>query len=90
MALVDANYSFTYVNVGCQGRISDGGVFKNTDLWKNLVNKSLNLPQPKCLPGRDISIPYVIVADDHFFYLNCLHFDQHFRNDFQFQQNSVH
>lgn len=66
MALVDANYSFTYVNVGCQGRISDGGVFKNTDLWKSLVNKSLNLPQPKCLPGRDISIPYIIVADDAF------------------------
>lgn len=44
MALVDANYSFTYVNVGCQGRISDGGVLKNTDLWKGLINKSLNLP----------------------------------------------
>jgi len=66
MALVDANYSFTYVNVGCQGRISDGGVLKNTDLWKGLINKSLNLPQPISLPGRAISIPYVIVADGAF------------------------
>jgi len=32
MALVDADYSFIYINAGCQGRISDGGVFKNTDL----------------------------------------------------------
>jgi hypothetical protein len=27
MALVDANYNFIYAHVGCQGRISDGGVF---------------------------------------------------------------
>ena len=28
LALVDADYKFLYVNVGCQGRISNGGVFK--------------------------------------------------------------
>jgi len=33
MALVDANYNFIFVDVGCQGRISDGGVYRNTDLW---------------------------------------------------------
>ncbi|VVC25097.1 Harbinger transposase-derived nuclease domain [Cinara cedri] len=66
MALVGANYSFIYVNVGCQGRISDGCMFKNTDLWKSLVNKSLNLPQPINLPSKDIPIPYIIVADDAF------------------------
>jgi len=48
MALVDADYSLIYINAGCQGRISDGGVFKNTDLWKRLENKSLNLPKPIC------------------------------------------
>lgn len=31
-ALVDADYNFVYVDVGCQGRISDGGVFKHTQL----------------------------------------------------------
>lgn len=30
LALVDADYNFLYADVGCQGRISDGGVFRNT------------------------------------------------------------
>lgn len=28
-ALVDANYNFLFVNIGCQRRISDGDVFQN-------------------------------------------------------------
>jgi hypothetical protein len=31
-ALVNANYSFLFVDVGCQGRILDGGVFRNYEL----------------------------------------------------------
>jgi hypothetical protein len=36
-AVVDTNYNFTYVNVGCQGRILNGGVFSETkfkNVWK--------------------------------------------------------
>ena len=28
-ALVDADYNFLFIDIGCQGRISDGGVFKS-------------------------------------------------------------
>ena len=28
LAVADANYSVMYADVGCQGRISDGGIFK--------------------------------------------------------------
>nr|CAH7742405.1 unnamed protein product [Callosobruchus chinensis] len=53
MAIVDAKYNFVYVNIGCQGRISDGGVFKHTDFAKRLENGTLNLPCDEPLPGHD-------------------------------------
>lgn len=57
-ALVDADYKFLYANVGCQGRISDGGVFNNSALCRMLNNNSLNLPDNKPLPGRNVPVPY--------------------------------
>ena len=54
MAIVDANYCFIFVNVGCQGRISDGGVFRNTEFYRKLENNDLYLPQDEALPGRTI------------------------------------
>ncbi|XP_035432552.2 uncharacterized protein LOC118264220 [Spodoptera frugiperda] len=66
MALVDANYKFIYVDVGCNGRISDGGVFANCSLSNALSNGSLNIPPPMPLPGRAKYVPYVIIADDAF------------------------
>ena len=50
MAIVDADYKFIFADVGCQGRISDSGVFKNTAFWKALVQGSLNIPLSKPLP----------------------------------------
>ena len=63
MAIVDAKYCFIYVNVGCQGRISDGGVFRNTEFYRKLENNDLYLPQDEALPGRTIPVPYTLVAD---------------------------
>lgn len=66
MAIVDAHYKFLYVDVGCQGRISDGGVFKNTTFHKKMLAKGLGLPQDEPLEGRDLPVPYVLLADDAF------------------------
>lgn len=65
-AVVDANYNFTYINVGCQGRISDGGVFANTTIKQLLDEQKLNLPDEMNLPGRNKLVPYVFLADDAF------------------------
>lgn len=65
-AIVDAHYKFLYGDVGCQGRISDGGVIKYTSFYKKLMTNSLGLPDERPLPGRNILLPHVFVADDAF------------------------
>ncbi|CAH2013717.1 unnamed protein product [Acanthoscelides obtectus] len=66
MALADAEYKFQYINVGCFGRISDGGVFNACSLSNKLADNSLGIPTPRPLPGRTKPVPFVIVADDAF------------------------
>lgn len=66
LALVDANYRFIYIDVGCKGRISDGGVFTRCSLYHAIENNTLGIPPPARLPGTSIEAPYVIVADDAF------------------------
>ncbi|XP_046753220.1 protein ALP1-like [Diprion similis] len=39
MAVADADYNFIFVNIGAQGRISDGGVFKNS-----LIGRKMEVP----------------------------------------------
>lgn len=31
LAVIDADYKFIYIDVGCNGRVADGGVFKNSN-----------------------------------------------------------
>lgn len=59
LALVDAHYQFTYINVGVNGRINDGGVFNGTN-FANLLNDSENplpLPPDRPLPGINKPFP---------------------------------
>ncbi|XP_076235096.1 uncharacterized protein LOC143179668 [Calliopsis andreniformis] len=65
LGIADANYFFLYINVGCQGRIFDGGVWKNC-FSSALTNGKLNLPLESALPGRSEEVPYVFVANDAF------------------------
>ncbi|XP_051536726.1 uncharacterized protein LOC127430744 [Myxocyprinus asiaticus] len=65
MALVDSNYRFLYVDVGCNGRISDG-VFGGCSLQDALENRTSNIPAHAPLPESDLLAPYCIVADEAF------------------------
>jgi len=68
MALVDAKYRFIYVDIGRNGRMNDGSVFKESSFARALNSGLLNIPPPMPLPNylRNVSIPYMIVADDAF------------------------
>ena len=49
LAVVDANYCFTFVDVGDFGRQSDGGVFRRSSFGLALQENSLALPSPRTL-----------------------------------------
>ena len=66
-AVADADYNFLYVDVGCNGRVSDGGVFLNSKLYTMLEKNERNMPPPAPLPGRpQIDVPYFLIGDDAF------------------------
>lgn len=51
LAIVDANYRFIIAEVGCNGRLSDGGVWLRSEIYKlfNDPQNRLNIPTGFCL-----------------------------------------
>ena len=52
---VDADYEFRYIDLGCNIRISDGGVFRNFSLSKALEKNLLNFPQARVMADEQIT-----------------------------------
>lgn len=65
-AIVNARYEFLYVHTGTNGRVSDGGIWSATSIYKNLCSKTLNIPNPTTLPNSDDKVPYVFIGDEAF------------------------
>lgn len=66
LAVVDAKYRFVVVDCGAYGRNSDGGILSNSKFGQKLQNQTLRIPRNKCLPGTNIVLPHVFVADEAF------------------------
>ncbi|CAH1963709.1 unnamed protein product [Acanthoscelides obtectus] len=66
LALVDSQHKFIFADIGSQGRISDGGVFNNSLLWQKISNNEINFPSPCPLPGSNINVPYIFLANGAF------------------------
>ncbi|XP_063775895.1 uncharacterized protein LOC134911792 [Pseudophryne corroboree] len=63
MEVVNANYELIFIDVGKNGRASDGGSLKNTTFYERLTTKTLNLPSRE---QTKHSLNFVLVADEAF------------------------
>ena len=64
MAVVNACYQFSMLDIGDYGRLSDGSVFASSNLGIAINDDILNIPPPRMVWRREL--PYVFVGDDAF------------------------
>ncbi|XP_071629468.1 uncharacterized protein [Temnothorax longispinosus] len=67
LAMCNANYIFTFVDIGAYGRRSDGGIFKDSLLGQKLEGNKMNIPDSTPISDvRATPLPYCIVGDEAF------------------------
>lgn len=66
LAICDANYIFTFVDIGAYGRRSDGGIFRDSLLGQKFRKNEMNIPDPEPFYSEGDSMPYVLVGDEAF------------------------
>lgn len=67
LAICDANYCFTYIDIGSFGKDNDSNIFKNSSFYKLLIDDKLNIPPTKQIgPNPNDLFPFVFVADEAF------------------------
>lgn len=68
LAIVDADYCFTAIDVGSYGANTDSNILKNSILGKKLDGNTLNIPHAQTLPNDENGnpMPFVIVGDEAF------------------------
>ncbi|XP_063791580.1 uncharacterized protein LOC134947337 [Pseudophryne corroboree] len=63
MTVVNANYEFIFIDVGKNGRASDGGSLENSTFYERLTTKTLNLLSRE---QTQHGLNFVFVADEAF------------------------
>ncbi|XP_025264292.1 protein ALP1-like [Camponotus floridanus] len=66
LAISDVKNRFTIVDIGAEGRHSDGGVFDSSGLPHLLETNALHIPPPRRLNNMDFDFPYVLLGDEAF------------------------
>lgn len=63
MAVVNSKYEFIFVDVGKNGRLSDGGILQYTTFYERLIGDKLNLPEKiECKENLN----FVFIGDEAF------------------------
>ena len=66
LAVCDAHYRFLLIDVGAEGKQSDGGVFSRSAIGSALADGSPKLPDKEPLTSAGQLTPYCLVADEAF------------------------
>jgi hypothetical protein len=66
LAIADAGYKFIYTDIGSNGRCSDAGIFRESEIYAAFDQGLVALPEPKPFPGGDEPIAYHLIGDDAF------------------------
>lgn len=66
LAVADANYKLITVDIGAYGKQSDGGTFRESALYNNILSVAHKWPKPKEIPGTSFHVPFVLVGDEAF------------------------
>ncbi|XP_055846086.1 uncharacterized protein LOC129912029 isoform X2 [Episyrphus balteatus] len=63
IAVCDAKYRFTHVDIGAYGNPYDSGIFQASCIGKKLLSNHFSIPQRRNLPGSDIEVPHYFAGD---------------------------
>ncbi|XP_037955665.1 uncharacterized protein LOC119685459 [Teleopsis dalmanni] len=64
MAVADADYRFTYLDVGAYDKQNDSCVFSRSSIGADILNEELNFPED--IKMSDATLPSMFVASDQF------------------------
>lgn len=68
MAITDANYCFSFVDIGHVGSLNDSRIFRECEFGKAILGHNIDVPLPSQLPGSndDVISEYYFVGDEAF------------------------
>ena len=68
LAVSDASYRFVYVDIGAEGKASDGGTWLQSTFYQYLTSPQnpLDIPVPEYIDEVQCHVPYFLVGDDAF------------------------
>lgn len=66
MAVCDYRYRFICIDVGAQGRQSDGGVFSSSPMGRRFAENQMNVPEPAEISPSGEVLPFTLLGDEAF------------------------
>ena len=62
LAICDARYCFSHIDVGEYGSNNDSGILKNSRMGRKFENNAFNIPKAEALPESNLEMPYFLVG----------------------------